>query len=138
MDGEIWRADDHLLGRTVAGNAVLPVLATDPELTTRFHADALAMAGLHHPPIVDAYDYSRAGGVAFSGHPVDARPGCSPPAAPAEVMTIVDVATALGRRHATAGWSTASSSRATCRCGWGGGGRVDRLWYRAAARTGLT
>lgn len=54
--GEVWRATDTLLGRTVAVKVLLPALLTDPAFTARFRAEARIMAALHHPGIVDVYD----------------------------------------------------------------------------------
>ncbi|GAA4103855.1 serine/threonine-protein kinase [Nonomuraea soli] len=51
--GEVWRADDALLGRTVA----VKVLTHNPASTQRFLNEARAMATLNHPGVVDVYDY---------------------------------------------------------------------------------
>ncbi|RBQ17619.1 serine/threonine protein kinase [Spongiactinospora rosea] len=55
--GEVWRATDALLGRTVAVKVLLPALMEDPGFEARFLAEARAMATLHHPGVVDVYDY---------------------------------------------------------------------------------
>ncbi|MFI0421676.1 protein kinase [Spongiactinospora sp. 9N601] len=55
--GEVWRATDRLLGRTVAVKVLLPALMDDPGFEARFLAEARAMATLHHPGVVDVYDY---------------------------------------------------------------------------------
>src|SRR5215471_18996539 len=44
--GEVWRADDSLLGRTVAVKILLPSLSGDPGFAARFQAEARAMAAL--------------------------------------------------------------------------------------------
>jgi len=44
--GEIWRAEDTLLGRTVAVKVLLPSLSGDPGFAARFQAEARAMAAL--------------------------------------------------------------------------------------------
>src|SRR4051794_31468402 len=55
--GDVWRATDLLLGRTVAVKALLPALIADPGFSARFFAEARIMAALHHPGIVNVYDY---------------------------------------------------------------------------------
>jgi eukaryotic-like serine/threonine-protein kinase len=47
--GEVWRADDSLLGRTVAVKILLPSLSGDPGFAARFQAEARAMAALSDP-----------------------------------------------------------------------------------------
>jgi serine/threonine-protein kinase len=49
--GEVWRATDLRLARTVAIKACL----TEPD--ARFTTEARVMASLHHPRIVNIYDY---------------------------------------------------------------------------------
>jgi serine/threonine protein kinase len=87
--GEVWRADDSLLGRTVAVKILLPSLSGDPGFAARFQAEARAMAALSDPGairstgigaglgpgtgtgnrelagIVEIYDYGQADGMAF-------------------------------------------------------------------------
>jgi serine/threonine-protein kinase len=58
--GEVWRATDVVLGRTVAVKVLLPALLTDPEFGRRFEAEARMMASLRHPGIVDVFDYGEA------------------------------------------------------------------------------
>ncbi|MFI7445404.1 serine/threonine-protein kinase [Nonomuraea indica] len=55
--GEVWRADDTVLGRTVAVKVMTPALAEDPSFAQRFQNEARAMATLRHPGVVDVYDY---------------------------------------------------------------------------------
>ncbi|GIG05994.1 serine/threonine-protein kinase [Catellatospora coxensis] len=54
--GEVWRATDELLGRTVAVKTVLPALADDADFARRFLAEARAMAGVHHRGVVAIHD----------------------------------------------------------------------------------
>lgn len=54
--GEVWRATDELLGRTVAVKTVLPALADDADFARRFLAEARAMAGVHHRGLVAIHD----------------------------------------------------------------------------------
>ncbi|TDC07002.1 serine/threonine protein kinase [Nonomuraea longispora] len=55
--GEVWRADDTVLGRTVAVKVLMPVLTENPSFVQRFQNEARAMATLRHPGVVDVYDY---------------------------------------------------------------------------------
>ncbi|MEV0456278.1 serine/threonine-protein kinase [Catellatospora methionotrophica] len=54
--GEVWRATDELLGRTVAVKTVLPALADDADFARRFLAEARSMAGVHHRGVVAIHD----------------------------------------------------------------------------------
>ena len=55
--GEVWRATDTVLGRTVAVKVMIPALTEDPKFAQRFQNEARAMATLRHPGVVDVYDY---------------------------------------------------------------------------------
>jgi serine/threonine-protein kinase len=50
--GEVWRATDEMLRRTVAVK-----LLHDGRFGARFRTEARAMAALHHPGVADVYDY---------------------------------------------------------------------------------
>ncbi|MFD0592764.1 protein kinase [Catellatospora coxensis] len=63
--GEVWRAEDTVLGRRVAVKVLLPNLAVDPGFAARFRAEAQAMAALSDPGIVEIYDYGQADGIAY-------------------------------------------------------------------------
>ncbi len=55
--GEVWRATDTVLGRTVAVKVLMPALSEDAAFLQRFQNEARAMATLRHPGVVDVYDY---------------------------------------------------------------------------------
>ncbi|MFI7635253.1 serine/threonine-protein kinase [Nonomuraea sp. NPDC049400] len=55
--GEVWHADDTVLGRAVAVKVLMPALSESPAFTQRFQNEARAMATLRHPGVVDVYDY---------------------------------------------------------------------------------
>ncbi|MFC4123224.1 serine/threonine-protein kinase [Nonomuraea zeae] len=55
--GEVWRADDTVLGRAVAVKVLMPALTENPTFAQRFQNEARAMATLRHPGVVDVYDY---------------------------------------------------------------------------------
>ncbi|MGC4113677.1 MAG: serine/threonine-protein kinase [Myxococcales bacterium] len=54
--GEVWRARQLSLGRTVAIKILAPELAADPEFVQRFEKEAAALAALSHPNIVQIID----------------------------------------------------------------------------------
>ncbi|HYX89941.1 MAG TPA: serine/threonine-protein kinase [Myxococcaceae bacterium] len=59
--GEVWRARQKSLGRTVAVK-LLPVdLASDPEFVARFEKESAALAALSHPHIIQIIDRGVAG-----------------------------------------------------------------------------
>ncbi|MEU1290109.1 serine/threonine-protein kinase, partial [Kitasatospora sp. NPDC005856] len=60
--GEVWLAEDELLGRRVAVKVVKPALLDEPGFAERFHAEARVMARLRHPGIVGVYDYGHGAG----------------------------------------------------------------------------
>jgi eukaryotic-like serine/threonine-protein kinase len=55
--GEVYRAHDVLLDRTVAVKILQPSLAIDPDLVARFKAEAQAAARLTHPNVVSVHDW---------------------------------------------------------------------------------
>ncbi|MBL8814000.1 MAG: serine/threonine protein kinase [Planctomycetaceae bacterium] len=85
--GRVYRATDRRLGRTVAVKMLVD--ADDPELLSRFEAEAKAVASISHPNITRLFEFARteqgtpycvmeyiAGGTladALAGRPVEAR-----------------------------------------------------------------
>jgi serine/threonine-protein kinase len=55
--GEVWRAHDMLLERTVAVKLLRESLAEDPIVSERFRREALMAARLSHPNMADVFDY---------------------------------------------------------------------------------
>ncbi|WP_369184999.1 serine/threonine protein kinase [Streptomyces sp. Y1] len=55
--GDVWLAEDEVLGRRVAVKVVKPALLDESGFAERFHAEARVMAQLRHPGIVGVYDY---------------------------------------------------------------------------------
>jgi len=55
--GEVWRATDTRLGRTVAVKLLKPEYADDATFRTRFGREAQHAAALHHPGIAQVFDY---------------------------------------------------------------------------------
>lgn len=56
---EVYRAQDNVLGRTVAVKTMLPQYAADSSFTQRFRQEAAAAANLQSPYIVNVYDWGQ-------------------------------------------------------------------------------
>ncbi|MDR3053421.1 MAG: protein kinase, partial [Coriobacteriales bacterium] len=56
---EVYKAQDEVLGRTVAVKVMLPQYAADPTFAARFKQEAQAAANLQSPYIVNIYDWGR-------------------------------------------------------------------------------
>src|SRR6202049_4807590 len=54
--GEVWRARDARLKRTVAIKMLSSKVAADPARRQRFELEARALGALNHPNIVGVYD----------------------------------------------------------------------------------
>lgn len=55
--GEVWRAEDGVLERSVAVKILLPALVADRTFAERFRREAKLLAALSHPGVVDVHDY---------------------------------------------------------------------------------
>jgi eukaryotic-like serine/threonine-protein kinase len=55
--GEVWRAHDEVLDRAVAIKVIRPHLADDEHIRARLRVEAKLAGSLHHPGIVDVFDY---------------------------------------------------------------------------------
>ncbi|MGY1601968.1 serine/threonine protein kinase [Geodermatophilus sp. SYSU D00815] len=64
--GEVWRARDRVLDRTVAAKVLRSEFTGDPNFLARFRNEARHTAALSHPNIASVYDY---------GETVDERTG---------------------------------------------------------------
>jgi Tol biopolymer transport system component len=63
--GDVYRARDSRLGRTVAIKVLPPAYAADPERRARFEREARVVASLAHPHICPLYDVGHENGVDF-------------------------------------------------------------------------
>jgi serine/threonine-protein kinase len=63
--GEVYKATDTRLGRTVAIKVLPELVALDPELKQRFEREAKALAALSHPHICPIHDVGSQGGIDF-------------------------------------------------------------------------
>ncbi len=64
--GEVYRARDTRLGRTVAIKVLPEHLVEDPDALARFEGEARAVAALSHPNILALHDIGREGAVAYA------------------------------------------------------------------------
>jgi serine/threonine protein kinase len=63
--GDVYRASDTKLGRSVAIKVLPPGFIDDPERLARFQREARMLASLNHPNIVTIHSFEEAGGVHF-------------------------------------------------------------------------
>jgi TolA-binding protein len=63
--GEVWKAEDTRLGRTVAIKILPQQVATDPEALARMRREARTAAGLYHPNIATIHSFEEAEGQTF-------------------------------------------------------------------------
>jgi eukaryotic-like serine/threonine-protein kinase len=64
--GEVYRARDTRLGRTVAVKILPSAFAADPESVRRFEKEARAVASLSHPNVVPLFDVGEQDGVRYA------------------------------------------------------------------------
>ena len=63
--GEVYKARDTRLDRTVAIKVLPEHVATDPELRQRFEREAKTISSLNHPHICTLYDVGNQDGIDF-------------------------------------------------------------------------
>ena len=63
--GEVYKATDTRLERTVAIKALPAHVASDPERKSRFEREAKTISSLNHPHICTLHDVGREGDVDF-------------------------------------------------------------------------
>lgn len=109
--GEVWRAVDETLKRTVAVKVLHSRVMTDASAGERFRREARAMAALRHPGVADVYDYGEttlpgASGLAYivmayvQGQPLSERIAEAGRLGAAETLSIVaQTARALQAAH---------------------------------------
>ena len=103
--GEVYRARDTRLDRTVAIKVLPAHLSSNPDLRARFEREAKAISGLQHPHICVLYDIGSQDGVDFlvmeylEGETLYARLARKP-LAPDETLKIaIELADALDKAH---------------------------------------
>ena len=103
--GEVYKARDTRLDRTVAVKVLPAALAADPQFRERFDREARAISQLTHPHICTLYDVGEQDGVAFlvmellEGETLAARleKGALPPAQ--ALTAAIEIASALDAAH---------------------------------------
>jgi Tol biopolymer transport system component len=104
--GQVYRATDTRLNRTVAIKLLLQALARDPQLCARFEREAHAIAALNHPHICTLYDVGQHDGVDFlvmedlKGETLAARLDGGPVPFGNALSLAIDIADALSAAHA--------------------------------------
>jgi serine/threonine protein kinase len=102
--GEVYKARDTRLDRTVAVKVLPPDVAADAEATRRFEREARAISRLNHPHICALYDVGRQGDVSFlvmeylEGETLAARLRDGPLAVEEAIRHAIEIAEALARR----------------------------------------
>jgi len=104
--GEVYKARDTRLGRTVAIKILPPGVADDEDRRVRFEREARTVAGLNHPQICTLHDVGDHDGALFlvmellEGEPLRARLSRAQAAVPALVEMAIELADALEAAHA--------------------------------------
>jgi Tol biopolymer transport system component len=104
--GEVYRARDSRLGRTVAVKLLAPHLAASPEVRLRFEREARTVSQLSHPNICAVYDVGRQGDLDYlvmehlEGETLAARLAGGPMPLDDLLRCAAEIADALARAHA--------------------------------------
>src|SRR5216117_3332647 len=103
--GEVYKARDTRLDRTVAIKVLPEHLADTPDLKTRFEREARAVSSLNHPHICTLYDIGHQDGVDYlvmehiEGETLAARLERGPLPTPEVLRYAAEIADALDKAH---------------------------------------
>ena len=103
--GEVYRARDARLDRTIAVKVLAPVLSGNPEYRQRFEREARTVAALSHPNICPVYDIGAHDGVDYlvmeylEGETLAARIAKGPLAIDEALRYAIQIADALCQAH---------------------------------------
>ncbi len=103
--GEVYRATDTRLNRTVAIKILPPHISANPEMKQRFEREAQTIAGLNHPHICTLHDVGRQDGVDYlvmeclEGETLAARLERGPMPVAEAVRVASEVGDALDKAH---------------------------------------
>jgi hypothetical protein len=103
--GEVYKASDTRLGRTVAIKMLWPRLASDPDQRARFEREARAVSSLNHPHICTLYDVGDRGDTQFlvleylEGETLAARIARAPLPVDLALRYATEICDALDRAH---------------------------------------
>ncbi|MDQ3281358.1 MAG: protein kinase [Acidobacteriota bacterium] len=104
--GEVYRANDTRLGRSVAVKILALEFARDAQLRARFEREARVISNLHHPHICTVYDVGREGESDYlvmellEGDSLADRLARGPLPVDQALRTAIEIADALNRAHA--------------------------------------
>src|SRR3954462_12405858 len=103
--GEVYKARDTRLDRTVAVKILPDVLAVDPQFRERFDREARTISQLDHPHICALHDVGEQQGTSFlvmqylEGETLDQRLSHGPLPVPDALRIAIDLADALDKAH---------------------------------------
>jgi serine/threonine protein kinase len=103
--GEVYRAQDSRLNRTVAIKVLSGEFSADPDLRQRFEREAKAISALQHPNICTLHDIGRQDGVDYlvlefvEGETLDARLVKGPLPLNQVLRYSAEIADALDKAH---------------------------------------
>ena len=103
--GEVYRARDTKLGRTVALKILPDVFAGDPDRVARFEREAKTLASLNHPHIAHVYGFEQSADSSalvmelVEGHDLSARVASGPVPLDEALPIAIQVAQALEAAH---------------------------------------
>jgi Tol biopolymer transport system component/predicted Ser/Thr protein kinase len=103
--GEVYRARDTRLERTVAIKVLPPHLASDPDFRERFDREAKSISQLSHPNICTLYDVGREGSTDYlvleylEGESLADRVAKGPLPLGAALKIAIEIAAALDKAH---------------------------------------
>ena len=118
--GEVYRAKDTRLDRTVAIKVLPQHLSDNPALKQRLEREAKSISNLSHPNICTLYDVGEQAGSAFlvleflEGETLEKRLEKGPLPAEQVLRLAGEIADALGRPIARASSTATSSPRTSC------------------------
>ncbi len=103
--GEVYRARDTRLDRTVAVKVLTPRAGGDSDLRTRFEREARAVSSLNHPHICALFDVGHSDGIDYlvleflEGETLDARLAKGPLPVDQALRFALEICDALERAH---------------------------------------
>ena len=103
--GEVYKARDTRLDRTVAIKILTQTLAADPQLRERFDREARAISQLDHPHICPLYDVGERDGISFlvmqylEGDTLQDRLAKGALPLDQALKTAIEIASALDKAH---------------------------------------
>ena len=103
--GEVYRAKDSRLGRTVAIKVLPSHLSSNPDVRQRFEREARAVSSLNHPHICTLYDIGHQDGIDYlimeyiEGETLSSRLQKGPLATAEVLLYSIQITNALDKAH---------------------------------------